>query len=99
VGLLLAHHRFGKFIQIQFSQRGKIAGARIINYLLEKNRIIHQHPGERNYHIFYQLLGAQDMDLLSHLGLNAAESAHQGDFAYLSSGADDYLPDEVRTYY
>jgi myosin-5 len=28
--------RFGKFIEIQFSQHGRISGAKIINYLLEK---------------------------------------------------------------
>ena len=30
--------RFGKFIEIQFSQHGRISGAKIINYLLEKAR-------------------------------------------------------------
>ena len=43
--------RFGKFIEIQFNQDGRIAGARIQNYLLEKVRIVRQTSGERNYHI------------------------------------------------
>ncbi len=50
--------RFGKFIEISFSSSGRISGARIENYLLEKTRIVSQAAGERNYHIFYQLLGA-----------------------------------------
>uniref|UniRef100_A0A8C5SNY4 Unconventional myosin-X-like n=1 Tax=Laticauda laticaudata TaxID=8630 RepID=A0A8C5SNY4_LATLA len=40
--------RFGKFIQLHFSPHGHIQGGR--------NRVVHQNPGERNYHIFYALL-------------------------------------------
>ena len=45
-----------QFIQIRFSNQGKIIGATIQQYLLEKTRIIGQVFGERNFHIFYQLL-------------------------------------------
>ncbi|KAG8125339.1 hypothetical protein E2320_020605 [Naja naja] len=48
--------RFGKFIQLHFSPHGHIQGGRVTDYLLEKNRVVHQNPGERNYHIFYALL-------------------------------------------
>lgn len=50
--------RFGKFIKIQFDSRGKINGANIEWYLLEKSRIIQQNSNERNYHIFYQFLNS-----------------------------------------
>ena len=48
--------RFGKYIDIQFSQSGKLTGASIETYLLEKVRLIHPGMGERNYHVFYQFL-------------------------------------------
>eukprot|EP00941_MAST-03F_sp_MAST-3F-sp1_P003900 g3900.t1 len=47
--------RFGKFTKIWF-QDGKIVGAELEHYLLEKARICTQGSGERNYHIFYYLL-------------------------------------------
>lgn len=52
--------RFGKFIQVNFTECGKIVSAKIYNYLLEKSRIVKLQKEERNYHIFYQLLKGAD---------------------------------------
>ncbi|TDH73311.1 hypothetical protein CCR75_007396 [Bremia lactucae] len=53
--------RFGKFIELRFrDQRQRLAGARIRTYLLEKIRVIKQAPHERNFHIFYELLSADE---------------------------------------
>ena len=49
--------RFGKYVRILVETRSrKIVGASVSNYLLEKSRVTTQGLGERNYHIFYQLL-------------------------------------------
>nr|XP_041631753.1 myosin heavy chain, muscle isoform X32 [Drosophila kikkawai] len=62
--------RFGKFIRIHFGPTGKLAGADIETYLLEKARVISQQSLERSYHIFYQIMsgsvaGVKDMCFLS----------------------------------
>jgi len=67
--------RFGKLITIEFDRNGTITGGGIINYLLEKSRIVSQTAGERNYHIFYQLLTAAETDpaLTAELKLQGAD--------------------------
>ncbi|XP_032086660.1 myosin-16 [Thamnophis elegans] len=59
--------RFGKFIRIHFGSTGKLAGADIESYLLEKSRVISQQPAERGYHIFYQLLSNKKPELVESL--------------------------------
>ncbi|XP_069950100.1 myosin heavy chain, muscle-like [Cherax quadricarinatus] len=51
--------RFGKFIRIHFQPNGKLSGADIEVYLLEKARVISQQPAERSYHIFYEMMSDQ----------------------------------------
>ncbi|KAL2599079.1 hypothetical protein AAZV13_10G031600 [Glycine max] len=47
--------RFGKFVEIQFNKYGRISGAAIRTYLLEKSRVCQISDPERNYHCFYLL--------------------------------------------
>ncbi|KAK6248897.1 hypothetical protein QUC31_020462 [Theobroma cacao] len=47
--------RFGKFVEIQFDANGRISGAAIRTYLLERSRVVQITDPERNYHCFYQL--------------------------------------------
>ncbi|KAM7462300.1 hypothetical protein LguiA_030421 [Lonicera macranthoides] len=50
--------RFGKFVEIQFDQRGRISGAAVRTYLLERSRVCQVSDPERNYHCFYMLCDA-----------------------------------------
>ncbi|KAG8370850.1 hypothetical protein BUALT_Bualt13G0026200 [Buddleja alternifolia] len=55
--------RFGKFVEIQFDQSGKISGAAIRTYLLERSRVCQLSDPERNYHCFYMLCAAPPKDI------------------------------------
>ncbi|XP_031270661.1 myosin-9 isoform X3 [Pistacia vera] len=50
--------RFGKFVEIQFDKQGRISGAAIRTYLLERSRVCQISNPERNYHCFYLLCAA-----------------------------------------
>lgn len=47
--------RFGKFVELQFNKDGRITGAAVRTYLLERSRVVQLTDPERNYHIFYQV--------------------------------------------
>ncbi|XP_078247835.1 LOW QUALITY PROTEIN: unconventional myosin-X [Pogona vitticeps] len=68
--------RFGKFIQLNFCQKGNIQGGKIVDYLLEKNRVVRQNPGERNYHIFYALLAGIEEEKKDAFYLSVPENYH-----------------------
>merc|ERR1719385_477638 len=55
--------RFGKFIRIWFNQAGKLSGADMVVYLLEKSRLTFQAELERGYHAFYNIMSDQVPDL------------------------------------
>merc|ERR1712223_264350 len=55
--------RFGKFIRIHFNASGKLSGADMVVYLLEKSRLTYQQPLERCYHSFYNIMSDAVPDL------------------------------------
>ncbi|CAL5086119.1 unnamed protein product [Urochloa decumbens] len=70
--------RFGKLIEIHFSETGKMCGAKIQTFLLEKSRVVQRAQGERSYHIFYQLCSGAPPLLKKKLFLKSAN-----DYNYL----------------
>lgn len=66
--------RFGKFIELGFSRGGSLLGAKVQTYLLEKVRVGFHASGERNYHIFYQLLRGMTEDQKKRYGFHDGET-------------------------
>ena len=61
--------RFGRYTKILYDT-GRIIGAKMEDYLLEKSRVVHQPSGNRNYHVFHFLIEGADKDLRRELQLN-----------------------------
>jgi myosin-3 len=65
--------RFGKFIQLLFESSGRIVGAGLEQYLLEKSRVCVQTEKERNFHIFYYLYAGLPQEKKAQLHLKGPE--------------------------
>ncbi|OII73353.1 myosin-related protein [Cryptosporidium ubiquitum] len=80
--------RFGKFIEIYFDATGKLRGASISNYLLEKCRLTNQQEGERNYHIFYCLAAGLSKGIFPEAFLKELNIHSQEDFSIIRESID-----------
>ncbi|KGL78948.1 Unconventional myosin-XV, partial [Tinamus guttatus] len=66
---------------------GAMVGMSISQYLLEKSRVVFQAHGERNYHVFYELLAGLPMEQKEELYFQEAES-----YFYLNQGRACDIP-------
>ena len=78
--------RFGKYVDMRFSPGGRLVGARVDVYLLERVRLLRPGTGERNYHVFYQLLAAQGRPK----GAGEEGGGGQEELGLEGKGADDF---------
>jgi myosin heavy subunit len=72
--------RFGKYLRMYLEDNGELRGASITSYLLEKSRCVAHSSGERNYHIYYQLLAGikkDDCELGKRLHLQPDPAAYE----------------------
>ncbi len=74
-------------MKVDFDDSFRIQGCEIVNYLLEKSRVVFQSPDERNYHIFYQLISGADKSTRDRLSLLNAE-----DYRYLNQSGCIEIP-------
>ncbi|KAG1722688.1 glycosyltransferase family 2 protein [Suillus paluster] len=61
--------RFGKYTELQFTDRGRLSGVKTLDYYLERNRVSSVPSGERNFHIFYYLVAGATSEERQHLHL------------------------------
>uniref|UniRef100_A0A673C303 Unconventional myosin-Ie-like n=1 Tax=Sphaeramia orbicularis TaxID=375764 RepID=A0A673C303_9TELE len=81
--------RFGKYFEIQFSRGGAPDGGKISNFLLEKSRVVSQNTGERNFHIYYQLLEGASGEQRENLGITTP------DYYYYLNQSGTYTVEDV----
>lgn len=66
--------RLGKYLELQFNERGRMIGAKFLDYMLEKSRVARTSGDERNFHVFYYLLHGSTPQEKSVLHLSDASS-------------------------
>ncbi|KDD73963.1 myosin head (motor domain) protein, partial [Helicosporidium sp. ATCC 50920] len=71
--------RFGKLISLRFDAARRVTSACVDAYLLEKSRVVAHLPGERAFHVFYQMCAGATVDERARWRLPPSAAA----FAYL----------------
>ncbi|GBG26117.1 Myosin-12 [Hondaea fermentalgiana] len=89
--------RFGKYIKIWFDKERSLRGLSTHQFLLENSRVISHGAGERNYHVFYQLVAAKQQrePQLDDLELGLLSSAGAFRLLQASDSASDSLAQSV----
>jgi chitin synthase len=61
--------RFGKFTELQYTERGRLSGIKTLDYHLERNHVAGAPSGERKFHIFYYLFAGVAAEERQHMQL------------------------------
>ncbi|KAI0268292.1 glycosyltransferase family 2 protein [Gloeopeniophorella convolvens] len=79
--------RHGRFLELHFNERGRISGAKVLTYGLDKSRLNRLSHEERTYHVFYQLLAGASPSERDFFALE-----DPSDYALLASSGTYRLP-------
>ncbi|TFY68562.1 hypothetical protein EVJ58_g936 [Rhodofomes roseus] len=79
--------RHGRYLELHFSDRGRISGAKVLTYGLDKSRLNRLSFEERTYHVFYQFLAGATPDERDMYNLE-----DPSDYALLASSGCYRLP-------
>ncbi|KAL1924552.1 uncharacterized protein VTP21DRAFT_4206 [Calcarisporiella thermophila] len=75
--------RFGLYQEIQFNDRGRVMGAKLLTYFLDKSRVTNVPKEEGNFHVFYALMAGATAG--ERLQWHLPQEANQ--FTYLAHSA------------
>ena len=66
--------RFGKYLRLMFEENGRVYGASISEYLLEKSRVTAKNDNESTFHIFTYLIRGSTAGFREENGLTDSEN-------------------------
>lgn len=67
--------RFGRYIELQFNDKGRLTGLKGLEYSLERSRVANTASGERNFHAFHYLVTGATAEERQHLQLHGSSAA------------------------
>ncbi|EKM60048.1 glycosyltransferase family 2 protein [Phanerochaete carnosa HHB-10118-sp] len=79
--------RHGRYLELHFTERGRISGGKVLTYALEKSRVNRLTHEERTFHVFYQLLAGSTPEERDRFQLE-----DPSDYALLASSGCYRLP-------
>lgn len=89
-----AASRFGLYTETHYTERGKVVGAKILHYFLEKSRLTATKQNESNFNIFYWLIAGTEPDEKQVLQLSEDPRA----FRYLERYGRPLQPSDSKDY-
>ncbi|KAF4735234.1 hypothetical protein FOZ62_002844, partial [Perkinsus olseni] len=85
--------RFGKYSSLWYTKSGRLVCASLTPFLLESARVTSHATGERNYHVFYQLLAGCSEEQQETLRLRGDDGR---DYVLTNQGGESVVSNEQR---